>query len=121
MSCAGIGAEIVAQSWLEAGDAYDILARGDAPAIRAALEKTPCLPWTSWCNRAPRRARKKLIVADMDSTMIACECIDELADYAGLKAEVAAITEAADARRAGFCRRPEGPRRAAEGPARRHA
>jgi phosphoserine phosphatase len=31
----------------------------------------------------------------MDSTMIACECIDELADYAGIKAEVAAITEAA--------------------------
>jgi phosphoserine phosphatase len=36
-----------------------------------------------------------LLIADMDSTMIQCECIDELADYAGLKAEVAAITEAA--------------------------
>jgi hypothetical protein len=33
----GIGAEIVAQSWLEAGDAYDILARGDATAIQAGL------------------------------------------------------------------------------------
>jgi phosphoserine phosphatase len=36
--------------------------------------------------------RKKLLVADMDSTMIGQECIDELADYAGLKNRVAAIT-----------------------------
>jgi phosphoserine phosphatase len=39
--------------------------------------------------------RKKLLVADMDSTMIGQECIDELADYAGVKDRVAAITERA--------------------------
>ncbi|MBR0697062.1 phosphoserine phosphatase SerB [Bradyrhizobium lablabi] len=39
--------------------------------------------------------RKKLFLADMDSTMIGQECIDELADYAGLKQKVAAITERA--------------------------
>ena len=39
--------------------------------------------------------RKRLFVADMDSTMIGQECIDEFADYAGLKAHVAAITERA--------------------------
>ena len=39
--------------------------------------------------------RKKLVVADMDSTMIGQECIDELADYAGFKDRVAAITERA--------------------------
>src|SRR3981081_2817987 len=39
--------------------------------------------------------RKKLLLADMDSTMIEQECIDELADYAGLKAHVARITERA--------------------------
>ena len=39
--------------------------------------------------------RKKLFLVDMDSTMIGQECIDELADYAGLKARVAAITERA--------------------------
>jgi phosphoserine phosphatase len=39
--------------------------------------------------------RKRLFVADMDSTMIGQECIDELADFAGLKAHVAAITERA--------------------------
>ena len=39
--------------------------------------------------------RKKLFLADMDSTMIGQECIDELADFAGLKARVAGITERA--------------------------
>ncbi len=39
--------------------------------------------------------RKKLLVADMDSTVIGQECIDELADFAGLKEKVAAITERA--------------------------
>ena len=39
--------------------------------------------------------RKKLFLADMDSTMIGQECIDELADYAGFKERVAAITEGA--------------------------
>jgi phosphoserine phosphatase len=39
--------------------------------------------------------RKRMLIADMDSTIIGVECIDELADFAGLKPEVAAITEAA--------------------------
>ena len=37
----------------------------------------------------------RLLVSDMDSTMIGQECIDELADYAGIKEQVAAITERA--------------------------
>ena len=39
--------------------------------------------------------RKKLFLADMDSTMIGQECVDELADFAGIKARVAGITERA--------------------------
>jgi phosphoserine phosphatase len=39
--------------------------------------------------------RKKLLIADMDSTIITCECLDEIADFAGLKPKVAAITERA--------------------------
>lgn len=39
--------------------------------------------------------RKRLLIADMDSTMIGQECVDELADKVGLKAHVAAITERA--------------------------
>ena len=54
----------------------------------------------------------------MDSTIIGVECIDELADFAGVKTEVAAITERADARRARLRGRADRPCRAAEGPAR---
>ncbi|MGH1480182.1 MAG: phosphoserine phosphatase SerB [Geminicoccales bacterium] len=43
----------------------------------------------------PRRHRCRLLISDMDSTMITVECIDELADFAGVKAEVAAITRRA--------------------------
>lgn len=39
--------------------------------------------------------RKRLFLADMDSTIISVECIDELADFAGRKAEVAEVTNAA--------------------------
>src|SRR6201996_4160545 len=45
--------------------------------------------------QSPIDRRKKLFLADMDSTMIGQECIDELADFAGLKAHVAGITERA--------------------------
>lgn len=38
---------------------------------------------------------KRLLISDMDSTMITVECIDELADYAGIKEKIAAITERA--------------------------
>jgi phosphoserine phosphatase len=39
------------------------------------------------------RRRKGLLIADMDSTIIGCECIDEIADFAGIKPQIAAITE----------------------------
>src|SRR3569832_247270 len=44
---------------------------------------------------ATAKRRKKLLVADMDSTIINVECLDELADMAGLKPQIAAITERA--------------------------
>jgi len=44
---------------------------------------------------APGNRRKKLLIADMDSTIIGCECLDELADMAQLKPQIAAITERA--------------------------
>ena len=44
---------------------------------------------------ATEHRRKKLLVADMDSTIINVECLDELADMAGLKPQIAAITERA--------------------------
>lgn len=39
------------------------------------------------------RRRKRLLIADMDSTIIGCECIDEIADFAGIKPQIAEITE----------------------------
>ena len=44
---------------------------------------------------ATAHRRKQLLIADMDSTIISAECLDELADMAGLKPEIAAITERA--------------------------
>ena len=47
-------------------------------------------------NRIPlANRRKKLLIADMDSTMIPVECIDEVADFAGVREQVVAITEPA--------------------------
>ncbi|HEY0267379.1 MAG TPA: phosphoserine phosphatase SerB [Rhizomicrobium sp.] len=47
----------------------------------------------NYLPEGPRK--KKLLVADMDSTIIDVECLDELADMAGLKPQIAAITERA--------------------------
>lgn len=90
----GLGAEPARPAWLDPGDAADIAAAGiTAAAARAALESA--LDVDIIVQPAGPHRRKALLVADMDSTMITVECIDELADYAGLKAEVAAVTEAA--------------------------
>lgn len=57
----------------------------------AAVADTP----VDWALTPVAGRRKKLLVADMDSTIINVECLDELADFAGIKAEIAAITERA--------------------------
>jgi phosphoserine phosphatase len=46
----------------------------------------------AWIERRRRFADLELVAMDMDSTLITIECIDELGDLAGKKAEVAAIT-----------------------------
>ncbi|MEM1264808.1 MAG: phosphoserine phosphatase SerB [Pseudomonadota bacterium] len=56
----------------------------------------PAPPPGTDLNLVPAAGRvKSVLIADMDSTIITVECIDELADFAGVKAEVAAITERA--------------------------
>ena len=62
-----------------------------AERIRTALAGMPVDVFAQ--PRAYRR--KKLLLADMDSTMIRQECIDELADFVGLKEKVSAVTERA--------------------------
>jgi phosphoserine phosphatase len=88
---AGIAPE--ASEWVEEGSAADIFFTGAEAAARAALEGLSA-GFDAVVQPAERR-RKRMLVADMDSTMITVECIDELADYAGVKAEVAEVTERA--------------------------
>jgi phosphoserine phosphatase len=64
---------------------------GHVPHLREVLD----VAGLDWCIQSAENRRKKLILADMDSTMITVECIDELADFVGLKEKVATITEAA--------------------------
>jgi phosphoserine phosphatase len=88
-----IGGEARGWAWVEQEKAGD-LRLGQAPAgARAALEAA--LPAIDVVVQAEAGRRKRLLVADMDSTMIGVECIDELADYAGLRSQVSAVTEQA--------------------------
>jgi phosphoserine phosphatase len=83
--------------WLFDEVAVDIPFEGsdDTKAIEASLRQARGdLPIDIVVQPAAFR-RKKLFLADMDSTMIGQECIDELADFVGLKAHVAGITERA--------------------------
>lgn len=48
-----------------------------------------------WCVQPVSHQRKRMLIADMDSTIIGQECLDELADVKGIKTQVAAITERA--------------------------
>jgi len=64
---------------------------GDLPSLKADLADLPVdLAVQSVANR-----RKRLLIADMDSTIINVECLDELADFAGVKEQVSEITERA--------------------------
>jgi phosphoserine phosphatase len=81
-------------NWLHQGIACELVSpkAADPVAIaRAILAGKPVdVALVPIANR-----RKKILVADMDSTMIDQECIDEIADAVGIKAEVAAITQRA--------------------------
>jgi len=78
--------------WIDEGDAADLRFNGDSKGARWALDQIDCVDVVVQPDE-PRW--KHLLVADMDSTIIGQECIDELADYVGLKEKVARITERA--------------------------
>jgi phosphoserine phosphatase len=94
LALGGVGAFTQDPVWIDEGTAADIpFGRIDRTAARAALEGL--LPGVDIVVQ-PRAGRaKRLLVADMDSTMITIECIDELADYAGIKPQIAEVTERA--------------------------
>ncbi len=86
--------EATGERWLAPGIALDLMLPEGASAslaeetLRAAIA---ALPVDVVVQPAEGRT-KRLLIADMDSTMIDQECIDELADEVGVKAHVAAIT-----------------------------
>jgi phosphoserine phosphatase len=97
----GKGADLALFASLANGPAR-VLSPGlafDLPVADAkALEKARAIAGgAAWDINlvAGKNRRKKLLVADMDSTIINVECLDELADMAGLKPQIAAITERA--------------------------
>jgi phosphoserine phosphatase len=88
-----VGNEPNGRSWVEPDSACDLLFGGSPGKARIALEGV--VPGVDVIVQGEAGRRRKLLAADMDSTMITVECIDELADYAGVKAAVAEITERA--------------------------
>jgi phosphoserine phosphatase len=87
-----------APHWLHPGIAVDLPFAAEGENFRALAQRARMVlagaPVDVVVQRAVGR-RKKLFLADMDSTMIGQECIDELADHVGMKRQVAAITEQA--------------------------
>ena len=76
--------------------AFDIFFDHDDPTIVRAkaedvLERAPA----DICVQLVEHRKKRLLIADMDSTIVSVECLDELADFAGVRREVAQITERA--------------------------
>lgn len=88
-----LGAETEKPDWLAAGRACDIVFSGLAAeqaegSARNALGGMA----VDVCAQPVVGRRKKLLVADMESTIIEQEMLDELGDYVGKKAEIAAVT-----------------------------
>jgi phosphoserine phosphatase len=82
-------------SWVDEGSAADIECRAAPIQLAIIRYALGSIEGVDVIVQPAEHREKKLLVADMDSTMIGQECLDELADYAGIKPEVAAITERA--------------------------
>lgn len=87
--------ELSHERWLSPGKALDIYFDHDpVQVLERARHHFIHQPVDVNVMKAANR-KKKLLIADMDSTIINCECLDELADMAGLKPVIAEITERA--------------------------
>jgi phosphoserine phosphatase len=84
-------------AWLAEGRAFDIGFDGDPAAVlQAARAAAGDLAAEADINVVATAGRKKkLLVSDMESTIVSCECLDELAALAGIGPKIAAITERA--------------------------
>jgi phosphoserine phosphatase len=92
---AGAGRTIEDTQILGEGAADIFVDSADLAILRARVDRAFAGQGFDFCLQPAEGRRKRLLLADMDSTIITCECLDELADFAGLKAEIAAVTERA--------------------------
>ncbi len=92
---AGTGRTIVDTHVLGEGAADVFVDGADLADLRTRVGRVLGRVEADICVQPAEGRRKRLLIADMDSTIIGCECLDELADFAGVKAEIAAITERA--------------------------
>lgn len=88
-----LGADLDAADWLSEGEAVDqpftaLAAEQAEAAVRAALGDAPL----DLIAQPRDGRRKKLLLADMDSTIVTSETLDEIAAFAGLKEQIAEIT-----------------------------
>lgn len=91
-----LGADTAAADWLSDGEACDITFSALAPDRAAAAVERALEGWPVDALTGPAAGRRKrLLIADMDSTIVAEETLDELAEFAGLKDQIARITERA--------------------------
>ena len=90
------GAMVIETVWLAEEEACDIIFSRIEPerADELAREVIADLAVDAVAQATDTR-QKRLLIADMDSTIITIECIDEIADYAKVKDKVSAITERA--------------------------
>jgi len=88
-----LGADVGASDWLAEGEAVDLpLSRLDPDQATAAARAALGGDRADAIAGPAEGRRKALLIADMDSTVVTSETLDELAAYAGLKDRVAEIT-----------------------------
>lgn len=91
-ACNALGASRIEWLWQDVACDIALPQSADPLAAEAALAALLAGHAIDFAVQPAAGRRKKLLIADMDSTMIDQECIDELADLVGVKDHVAAIT-----------------------------
>ncbi len=86
---------VKAVRWLSPNRVFELEISGEAAAALSAAKAAAEDGQADINIVSSQNRRKRLLIADMDSTIINVECLDELADMAGLKPVIAAITERA--------------------------
>lgn len=90
-----LGGQVGSPDWLDEGIACDLPFEDISPDTADAAARKALADAGAACDVVAQGAedrRKLLLIADMDSTIVTGETLDELADFAGIKDEIAAIT-----------------------------